>query len=405
MGKINTIIENGGFSRRVPSEDGNAGFVFGGVAASGLALDTVSPVMTSIEEAEALGIDVAYDTTNVVLVHEHLKRFWKRNPGTKVWIMLVAQGTLLSAMADVNNAYMNTLIQETEGKIKIIGLVLNPAAPYAPDVTSGLDDDTATAVAKAQETADAQAEKYRDVLVVIEGKSLTGTAAALTDLRAADQRNVMVTTLSDPILWELNALHESHAAVGDVVGLLSAARVHENIGWPEKFNLQDKANGYFETVGMSDGELAGTREAEFDTLNQKGIAFGRKYPQQDGVYMHDAPSCDVLVSDYAYATETRVVNKAKLLTYNALFPKVNSPVKVDAKTGQIDRETIAAWEALAQRELDAMARDGEISGGEAYIDPAQNVTSTGKVIVKIKIVSIATGRTIEISIGFTKSLN
>lgn len=404
MGKIRHIVGDGAFNRAAVSDDAKAGYIFASIAPTGLELGVVSPELTSIEEAEALGITESWSFDNDNVVHYHLKSHWFRNPGQSVWIMLVDTETTMTVMADNAQPYLSKLILETEGKAKTIGLVLDPDELTTMVATDGMLNDVDTAVAKAQQTIDAHAEKYRNVVVVLEGAGLNGTAAVLKDFRLNEARSVMIAAIQDPGMSSTIGSSNKSASVGHVVGVISFARVHENAGWTEKFNLTDKAEGYFLTVNMTDNKPANLREAEFDTLNNKGITFGRTYAGQAGVYLNDVPTCAALTSDFAYVTETRVINKAIGVTYNALFPKVNGPLKVDKVTGNLDLEVVAAFERLAQDELDTMERNGEISGGECYIDPVQDLKTTGKLIAVIKVVSIDTGREIEVQIGFAKKL-
>lgn len=404
MGKINTIVSDGNFSRAAASDDAKAGYVFASIAASGLALGVVSPELTSIEEAEALGITEAWGITNDNLVHYHLKAHWFRNPGQSVWIMLVDTETTMTVMADNAQPYLSKLILETQGKAKTIGLVLDPDELLTMTATDGMSLDVDTAVAKAQQTIDAHALHYRNVIVVLDGGALNGTAATMKDFRLNEAPGVMICAIQDPHMVAKVGSTSKSSSIGHVVGVISSARVHENAGWTEKFNLTDKAEGYFLTVNMTDNQPASTREAEFDTLTNKGVTFGRTYSGQAGVYLNDVPTCAALTSDFAYVTETRVMNKAIIKTYDALFPKINAPLKVDKESGNLDFEVVKAFERLVQDELDDMERNGEISGGEAYIDPAQDLKTAGKLIVVIKVVSIDTAREIEVQIGFAKKL-
>lgn len=405
MGRIITIKGEGGFNRKAPSNDSGAGFIFaaGQVRPVGFP-NTAQGPFTSIEQVEALGITQEYDTNNSVLIWEHLSRFWHYSPNAQVWIGIAAQGTSMSDMVDTTGPYLNGIIALSEGKAKTIGVVMNPAATgYVPVLAGGMDQDSLDAIPKAQATIEQHAAQYRNVMVVIEGRSLTGTAGAMEDLRLNDAGGVIVTVLQDPAVAGKETIHAGYADVGTTVGIISRSAVHENGGWTEKFNLQSKAKGYYLQVSISDMPVF-SREAEFDQLTQKGVTFGRTYPQQAGVYLEDSPTCGMITSDYAYWTETRVMNKAIIAVYNALFPKINGPIKVDAETGRLDLEVVKSFEALGQAELDYLETLGEISGGESYIDANQDLKAQGKLINNIRVVSIDTGRVIEVQIGFTKKI-
>ena len=61
-------------------------------------------------------------------------------------------------------------------------------------------------------------------------------------------------------------------------------------------------------------------------------------------------------------------------------------------------------ETVANQALEAMERDGELSGYKVEVDPAQDVASTGLVEFVIKNVAVPVMRHVRIKIGFAKSV-
>lgn len=403
MGTFNVQKQDGGLNRQAPRTDYTSALVMGAVAATGLAIGTLSDELSRVEDAEDLGIDAIYDVANDVLVHYHIKEYFRMNPNGKLRVLLVAQGTSLEDMCDKTNSYVQKVVDDTNGKVRRIGVVLNPASGYVSVTTGALDDDSIAAIPKAQELAEAAYTAKRPVQILIEGREFNGTVAAADDLRNLDDEYACVTIIQDPGAVTNFSLHEKSAAVGTTLGAMSAASPNLSIGWTGKFNLSGD-NGEFASVNLSSNALASTVEADFETLTQKGYIYGRNYPSQEGVYFDAFPSCALITSDYAYGQEVAVMNEATRKIYAQLFPRINGPIKIDPDTGKIDPEVAKEIEADGSSSLDIMVQDDQISGKDAYVDPDQDVQTSGELIFQFSIVSIATGRKITAKIGFTKSL-
>lgn len=404
MGNFNIQKQNGGLQKQAPSAFMKSGLVLGGVAASGLALGVVSDELSRVEDAEAIGIDSTYDTTNDVLAWYHIKEFFRLNPDGKLRVMLVAQGTTLAQMVDKANPYAKKMIDDTNGELRRIGVVLNPASGYSSTLTGGFDADVLAAITAGQLLATEAFDNKRPCKILVEGREFNGTVAAMNDLRANECPDVFVTAIQDPAAVTAFALHAKSAAVGATLGMMSFVNENESIGWTAKGNLTSNLTGEFASVAISSGALAQTLEADFPTLTLKGLIFGRNYPSQAGVYFDDYPSCDLVTSDYAYGQEVSVINEAARRIYDQLFPRINGPIKIDPATGQVEPETAKDIETDGGQALDIMVRSEFISGYDVYFDPTQDIQATGIAEVQFSIVSIATGRTITAKIGFTKSI-
>lgn len=404
MGEFIISVGEGGLKRPSPSDFMISGFVFGGVATGELALNTVSDELSNLAAVEALGIDADYDADNDVLVWYHLKEFFRLSPSGKVRFMLVAQGVTLTQMADKTNSYLQKLVEDSEGKLRRAGLVLNPEVGYTSTLDGGLDGDVITAIPKAQELALQAFADKRPLQIIIEGREFNGTPSAADDLRALEGSYVGVTILQDPDAVTAFALHGKSAAVGTTIGCMSFVNPNESIGWTGKCNLSDVVTGEFASVNISSGALASTVEADYAVLTQKGFTFGRNYAGQAGVYFDDYPTLALITSDYAYGQEVAVIIDASRRVYNQLFPRINGPVKIDPANGQIEPDVAKEIEADGGSALDIMVQSSWISGYDVFVDPTQDIQSTGILEVQFDLVSIATGRTIRVKIGFTKTI-
>lgn len=410
MNDVVIIKGQGGIGRLAPNEDNIRGLVMnaGATAPVGLALNTPKLLLT-LKDAEDIGINKAYDTANTVLCWYHIKEFFAESPSGKLWIYLVAQTTTLTQMADGTAATpcpVKKLALATNGEIKQYGIARNPDTNYMPIISNGVDADVVDCIPKAQILMDDLFAMHMPSDIVIEGRSFSNGTGALIDFRNLDSANVRVVLAQDLDVAPsgANAVIKAHAAVGTFLGTSSKAKVSDNVGWVQKYNVSSIAYGRWLNVGLSSNTAINTlTSADLDTLNTKGCIFVRKFVGESGAYWNDSHSCISITSDYAFMENVLVINKAVRGVYTALLPKVNSPVKVNA-SGQLSSEVIASFESSGMRPLDNMEINEEVSAKDIYIDPNQNIIQQSKLNIKIAIVPIGTARTIEATIGYTVSI-
>lgn len=395
---VQVIKQQGGIGKGTASIDSNVGLVAHGVAVAGkLVLGTSYPLF-SLKDAEALGIDAAYDTANEVLVYYHISEFFRINPNAKLWILLAAQATDWKDLADPTKAFGKKLLADAEGEISILAIAFNPADVYVPVLDGGLDAKVTETMAQAQLLAAYQEEQNAPIIVLVEGRSFNGTAAAADDLRVNTQPNVSCVIGND---YAMVATSAAHAAIGTMAGVLSLAKVNENIAWPERFNVRDTNKGKFVELGLSSGvKLATIDPSAQVVLNTKGYIFVRSIVGLSGAYFNDSHTAVALTSDYSHQEYNRVMNKAWRLVRASLLPKVASPIAVDTDNGQLPVDVIKQFEAIGNEALSPMVRDGEISGRTVTVDAAQNILTTSTLEVEFEITPTGSAKTIKAKIGF-----
>jgi hypothetical protein len=380
----------------------------GTAAPSGLAVNTARQLVQA-SDADALGITAAYDTTNTTLLRYHINEFFAMNPNGKLWIWLVPQATSMTAMVDIaggTTCAVERLANATNGECKQYGVLLNPATTYVPVITNGIDNDVNTAIPKAQALADKLFAQHMPCHIIIEGRSCTGTAAAVNNLRALSAPNVTVCIAQDldRAPAAANAVIKAHAAVGTLLGTSSEAKVSHNVGYVEAYPVHDVATGRWLNPGLSSNlPLASYTDVDLNTFNIKGFVFVRKFVGQAGAWWNDSHTCTLANSDYYCMENVLVINKAVRKVYAGLLPKVNGPVKLSA-AGRLAPEVIAMLQGIGQTAIDEMANVDDISTGAIYIDPNQNVAVQSKTFVRIRIVPIGTNRDINVTIGFAASV-
>ncbi len=409
-----TSKPRGRLGRRNPSADGVSGLVVGGVAvASLLAIGQIVKLIQP-EDAEAVGINAAYDANNSVLVYHHIKRYFHYNPDGTLYVMVVPQAATLTDICDPDGDYLRKLLADdaTNGEIRKAGVVLNlAAAPAAGDYTTGLLTDVLTAIPQAQALVDALALDAVYVDNVMLGGILSDTAsvATLPSLRALASENVSVLIASDPIIVSA----QPYAEIGSALGMLGIRKVSECLGsvdvdrkpedakGTETYPLTSVAKGYFLSASLSNGTRYGAlSSADKVALKNKGYIYAGRFQGLDGVYFNDSHTCTEAASDYAYIEDNGVWNKATRYLRAALLPLLRGQVEVDSNTGFLSGGQIGYYESKGARGVRQMAADREISGEPRIsIEPNQDVVGTGTVKMSLNYVRVGVLRQLEAEVA------
>ena len=412
---------NGGLGRRNASTDSIMGLLFGGVTTGSIALGDVKKLI-QISDAEDLGLNAAYDANNKILVYHHIAQFFKYSPSGTLYIKIVAQGTTLTDMCDYTKPNLQSLVldESVKREAKSFGVILNPdASTYVATVTNGIDADVTSAVIKAQELID----KLRDDAVyvdavILEGRKAGGTISTMEDMRTKSCENVSVVIASDPAVVALDPAYVNYAAVGSVIGMLSARKVHENLGsvaiinlpdtkkGDENYALTDKNTNSWLTAAISDGTLVSSlSKVNQKALEDKGYIFAGFYEGYPGIYFNDSPTSVELADDYSFIEMNRVWNKAARYVRLALTPKMKSTIDVDKDTGFIAPTTIASWENAALKKVGNMLKDDEVSNIKISIDPKQNILSGNPIVIVMGVTPKGIAREIINELGFKNPFN
>jgi hypothetical protein len=253
--------------------------------------------------------------------------------------------------------------------------------------------------------------------IAILGADISGVAdlTALVDLRTNDKQWVSVDISQDgsgvgAALAASTA--QSVTSLGTTLGTIALSNVHENIGWVDKFDVADSIE--FQEPAYANGDLVkDTSVALIDSINTKGYLQLVKRQEITGTFYLDSPQTTLATSDFAYIENARTMFKAVRLIRKNLLPFINSPLYVDAVSGQLSETSIFGFENAALTALEQMATAGEISvnqrtgklpDGSVLIDPNQNVLTTSQVLITVKIVPVGVAREIIVNIGFVPKI-
>ena len=396
---------NGGLGRREPSTDGVSGMIIMGVE-TGLTIGFAEPVvLNSLADAVALGFSYDLDTTNEILMYEHIKEFFRINPNGTLWIMVLSRtlGYQYSQLVDpANDGTALRLINAAEGKINQLAVVLNPT-----DKTFLLDK-LKTAVLMAQTLVDSEYVLHRPIHIVLDGYGCEANSNSddsnIFDLR--DQNcpgvSVMLGQGSRQMIGAVEDLMKS-TSIGTILGAISLAKVNEDIAWVQKFNVMGSG---LEQARLGLSEMSFYTNGVINSLNTKGFIFFRNHTGIAGIYFNDSHTGAELTSDYAYIENNRTINKATRIIRSTLLPYLNGPVPVNPTTGKLAAEYVKNLEALGNRAIDElMFKNAELSGFSFTIDENQNILSTSLLDTNLSLIPTGTARNINVNIGFTNPFN
>lgn len=325
--------------------------------------------------------------SDIDIMHYHISEYFRIQPKGNLYVGIYATAD------SVIFANVTTMQNFANGKIRQIGI-------YQKDTAF------ATAhLATLQAILATNATNHKP-LEAIYNAEISGTAdiTTLSDLRALTAPNCSVTIGQDGAatgLRRFRATGKSIGCVGTALGAVSLAAVNEDIAWISKFNLSATE---FDVLNFSNGQiLTVLSDGTINNTDALGYIFPKKHVGIEGSYFDDSHTAVAVTSDYAYIENNRTINKAIRGLRTFLMPNLASPLLVNAD-GTLSEDVISYYETVCARALEVMQRDAEISAFQVIINPAQNVLSTSKLIITVKIVPIGVARTIQVNIGYAVSV-
>lgn len=389
--KINIVRGKGGLGRPLPNNDHISGLLFyNDTLPSGFGASDRIKVIYSLEQAVDLGI--AEDGANTKLEYYQIKQFFRMQPNGKLYVGIY---DVPATPASHDFAEVELIQNFATGEIRQLGIVFD-VSDLVTMGTAGLS------ALQTKITALKTANKPLNAIIGFDDSGLAN-ASAYIDVTAADCDNVSV-VISQDGSNEGAALVVSEGksvpAVGAILGAVSLAAVHENIGWVGKFNFAlDKEFSEPEfTCGDKYKSIASSLE---NTLNTNGLIFLKNHIGNSGTFANYSWTATAQTGDYSTIENNRTIDKAIRLVREFMLPNLNSPLDVNTD-GTLTETAIAILESDAKRALDQMAANGEIAApqsGSVVIATDQNVVSTSKVVIAITVTPQGVAREIQINIG------
>lgn len=378
------------------SADGLMALICGATAvASKMELNTVYSI-TSMDDLMALGVT----SENNAALYKHVSEFYdEAGAGTKLIIYPVkplATMTALCEYAKTEGGYARDLITKQNGNLRCIGLAnLNVGGNL--DSSEGLDPDVFKALPKAQQLAEwATTDLFAPMFFVLEGRNYDG-AKALKDLTKENYDRVGI-AIGDTVA------SSKGASIGTLLGRMASIPVQRNIG-----RVKDGALAPLQMyVG---GSKIDESESAIRGIFEKGYIVPRKYVGRTGYfYADDNLACDP-TGDYSHIAPRRVIDKAYRIAYDLLLNMLLDELEVN-EDGTLQVGIVKSWQQTVENGINKqMTANGELcasadgEGCKCFIDETQNVVSTSRVIVTLKVRPYGYARYVDVNLGFLVETN
>lgn len=379
----------GGLNRLASGTDDHVALVVTGLPADAVATAINNTgkgkAITSVYEAEQLGIDVAYDANNNLTIHADIVDFFRLAPEATLYLF-----------NDVTAANLTTFLNHNK---EIKGFA------YSTDF---VDVAGMVAAINAQQTiVNDLAAQNRFIDFVVLG--FNGQDDFTQDLMELDAPNVSVTIAC--------RLADGVVAMGAPLGMIAVRQVNENLGSLDiiskpsskrgtvDYSLTDSVLGVWLNVYTTAGnDVESLNGALFQGILDKGYIAVGSYEGYPGYFLSNSHTCIAESSDFAYIENNRTWNKAARIIRVTLLPKVKGTVKKDPVTGFIAPTTASSWKALMDKALEQMVIDDEISGFETQIDYKQVVNAANPVIVQASVVADGIVHEFKVQVGLTNNI-
>ena len=390
MNKLEIIRQNGNVPKSLAGEDHVSGFIAyltSEETPEAFKTERVQAVST-IDTAEALGITADADSWAVRVLHYHLSEIFRVNPAISLYVGLFAKADSYTF------AEIKTVQNFAGGRIRQMGIWCGDKAFAAADLTA------------IQGVADAL-DLVNAPLSILYAPKVENVKQLPTDIAGANQCrvSVVISQAGSDAGAELythadnKATKSSVSSIGVMLGLLSAAAVHQSISWVKQFPTG------ISVPAFGDGTLLRNLDnALIEQLDAARYLFLVTHVGQAGSYVNDSHTMDSATSDYAMIESVRTMDKAVRGIRTYLIPELGGNVYIDPETGKMQSYSVTHLETTANKALEDMEKAGELSGYKVEIDPEQNVLSTSEVEIVINQVAVGVMRKFKIKIGFAKSV-
>ncbi|MBR1467476.1 MAG: hypothetical protein IJ606_02470 [Bacteroidaceae bacterium] len=388
--RVKILFLNGQLGTVGDSPDGLMALICGAAEVDGkLALNSVYEVR-SMDDLAELGVT---QDSNAVL-YKHVREFYdEAESGTKLVLYPVAPATTATNICDYTKTEpgcARDLITRMNGALRGIGIV-GVNSESGADSEEGLDPDVFDALPKAQQLAEwATEELYAPLFFAIAGDAYAGEHE-LKDLSGKEYNRCMV-VIGDTVQ------DSSQAAMGTLLGRIASIPVQRNIGRVKDgslFPLEMFIGG--KKIEESGSVIAG--------IFEKGYIVPRKHVGRTGYFYADDPmACDP-TDDYAHLANRRVIDKAYRIAYDTMLDELLDEIDLNPD-GTMQHAVIKSWQQMLENAINRqMTANGELSatdgeGCQVFIDERQNVVSTSRIVLTLKVRPHGYARYIDVNLGF-----
>lgn len=404
---ISIKFDNGNLDTIVSTADGVFGLLASSVAVAGtFELDTPY-VVKSMADVANLGI--LPDVNNYKL-YNALREFYEESgEGRKLWLMGFDKATKVSDWFTLDpttgKAPVEKLLDKANGEIKALFTKFSPLGTYNPTIENAIDADVFLAKQKAQLLAkNYTAKKFSPFYVILEGYAFTGVHVDLaTLLEGSDNRIGIFIGDTEKRTADVPSFGASNHILG---GRRAKIQVHESSG-KVKSGALVTLNAYILDEQVEDYDV--------ESIHDKGYITFRTHVRKTGYYISDDPlATNPTNDDYSQIPLREVIDKAFRLAHNIASNEILTDFDLNndgtispffAKTveGNIEREI--AQQMTANGELSADAANKDDLGVAARFNTTQNVSTTNRIELTLKVRPKGYARWFDILLGYDITLN
>lgn len=395
MQKLTITRTNGNIVRSLAGEDHISGLVFYSATlptategAEGFSATERIRAISTIETAEKLGITADATAWETKVLHYTLSSIFNMNPGVSLYVGIFKPASGANAFSEIKQ-----IQNYAGGRLRQVG-VWNGAVELSDTLVNSLQSVRTTLEAQNKPLSILYAPKVTDVTALPANLAKIGRNG-VSVIIGQDGAGVAAELYADAG----NTAKASVSALGDLLGAVSKAKVHESIAWVESFPTNIAVPAFGDGKKYRDLD-----EAVIETLDSSRYIFLRTYDGLAGSFFNDNHTLDEPTSDYAYINDVRTMDKAVRGVRTYLLPKLGRPMKVDAETGKLERTAVEHLITTGNKALEEMDKAGELSGYRFDIDPDQNILATSRVRGVIKNVAMGVMRNLDLEIGFAPSV-
>lgn len=368
------------------SPDGLVALIIGAMAVSSTFELGKSYSITKPSDLKELGIT----KENNPALAEAVTDFYKEaEEGTSVVVVGVdASKKMAELCANEDGAVVRKVIERHSGALRAV-FVSTPAGD-SEQATEGLSPDTLATLQPAQDLAEwATTSLYAPLFIVVDGRGYTGEN--LKDLGQAKFNRVGVLVGS-------KTAEDKGSCIGVLAGRIASKPVHRNVGRVADGALKGEAF-------YLGGKRIEEKQSAVTALYEKRYIAIRRYVGRTGYFFADDNLATALTDDYAQIANRRVIDKAYRIAYNTLLDKMLDEIELN-EDGTMQAPILKSWESELEAEINkAMTANSELSssdgsGCKVFIDPKQNVVSTSKIAISLKVRPHGYARYIDVNLGF-----
>jgi len=376
--KVTVLYANGNLLQDVGELDGVAALMGTGTTPGLLG---IPKVVYSLADAELQGFTLAAEPD----MHRHLKEFYGELGANKeLHIMIVPDTMTLTQMLDNTSATgAKKLTINAPGKIRLLGVYRKPAGGYNGGANF-IDSDVTTAITNSKVFGEARLTELSPLRMLIEGR--VQNSAAANTLTPKNSTNPWAGVVLG------GSLNDGSASVGLALGRAVKYGAHVKIG--------KTANGPLTIDQVYIGTALLKDVANLTTLHGDGFISFMTHPQKAGFFFGIDRMCSV--DDFYLLARGRVVDKAAVIAAAVYAEQIEDEVDTEPGTGNIATYVVSDLKNQIEQQIN-VAMAGQISDVKAGIEPDQDIITTSKLNVKLRVQPLGYKSFIEVEIGLTAS--